>query len=115
MATIVTGLTARPAWKALEAHYSRMCGVHLRTLFAEDSQRGERFAAEGAGNRPDYSKRRITAATVAPPEELPAHGAVAHPPHEQWLAALGSRRLFRVPPRVPSPRRRSLLVCFRTQ
>ena len=49
MATIATKLTARPAWKALEAHYIRTCGIHLRTLFAEDGQRGERFAAEGAG------------------------------------------------------------------
>ena len=64
MATIVTALTARPAWKALEAHYARMNGIHLRTLFAEDSQRGERFAAAGAGIYLDYSKHRITDETL---------------------------------------------------
>jgi glucose-6-phosphate isomerase len=60
MATIATALTARPAWKALEAHYTRMCSIHLRTLFAEDPRRGERFTAEGAGIYLDYSKHRIT-------------------------------------------------------
>src|SRR4029077_15935042 len=34
--------------------------VHLRTLFAEDSARGERFTATGAGLYLDYSKHRIT-------------------------------------------------------
>lgn len=64
MATNTIALTARPAWKALEAHYTRMCSIHLRTLFAEDPQRGERFAAEGAGIYLDYSKHRITDQTL---------------------------------------------------
>lgn len=64
MATIAIALTARPAWKALEDHYTRICGIHLRTLFAEDGQRGERFAAEGAGIYLDYSKHRITDETL---------------------------------------------------
>src|SRR4029450_5157001 len=42
-------LTARPAWKALEAHYEKIRGLHLRTLFAEDAARGERMTTEGAG------------------------------------------------------------------
>jgi glucose-6-phosphate isomerase len=62
--TIATTLTARPAWKALEAHYARICGIHLRTLFADDPQRGDRFAAEGAGIYLDYSKHRITDETL---------------------------------------------------
>jgi len=41
-----------------------MRSVHLRTLFAEDPQRGERFAAEGAGIYLDYSKHRITDETL---------------------------------------------------
>src|SRR5689334_5506504 len=53
-------LTARPAWKALEAHYSDIGKVHLRTLFADDASRGERLTAEGAGIFLDYSKNRVT-------------------------------------------------------
>jgi glucose-6-phosphate isomerase len=58
-------LTARPAWKALEAHSQAMRQVHLRQLFAEDPRRGERFAAEAAGFYLDYSKNRITDETIA--------------------------------------------------
>jgi glucose-6-phosphate isomerase len=57
-------LTERPEWKALEAHYREVRGVHLRTLFAEDPQRGERFVAEADGITLDYSKNRVTAETV---------------------------------------------------
>ena len=42
-------LTQRPAWKALEAHYQNIRDQHLRTLFAEDPHRGERFALEAIG------------------------------------------------------------------
>ena len=38
--------------------------THLRTLFAEDPGRGERFTAEGAGLYLDYSKHRITQETL---------------------------------------------------
>ncbi|MGB7590205.1 MAG: glucose-6-phosphate isomerase [Terriglobia bacterium] len=57
-------LTARPAWKSLEAHYQTMSHVHLRQLFANDPGRGERFAAEGAGLYLDYSKNRVTDETI---------------------------------------------------
>ena len=33
----IAPLTARPAWKALEAHYGKVRGLHLRKLFADDS------------------------------------------------------------------------------
>jgi glucose-6-phosphate isomerase len=59
-----TPLLERPAWKALEEHYQKMRNVHLRSLFAEDPERGERLAAEGAGLYLDYSKNRITAETI---------------------------------------------------
>ena len=59
------GLTARPAWKALSAHYEKVRGLHLRQLFADDSRRGERFAAEAAGIYLDYSKNIITDETIA--------------------------------------------------
>jgi glucose-6-phosphate isomerase len=57
-------LTARPAWKALQAHYQKVRDVHLRTLFAEDPGRGERLTAEAAGLYLDYSKNRVTDETV---------------------------------------------------
>ena len=57
-------LTHRPAWQALTAHYEAMHTRHLRDLFAEDPQRGSRFAAEAAGLYLDYSKNRITDETL---------------------------------------------------
>jgi len=57
-------LTARPAWKALEAHYHAMRNLHLRQLFADDPRRGERFAAEAGGIYLDYSKNRVTDETI---------------------------------------------------
>jgi glucose-6-phosphate isomerase len=64
MATSATSLTARPAWKALEAHYQSVRALHLRTLFAEDPRRGERLAAEAVGLYFDYSKNRVTDETI---------------------------------------------------
>jgi len=60
-----TDLTRRPAWKALAAHYDEIRNVHLRTLFAEDPERGKRFTLEAAGLYLDYSKNRINDETVA--------------------------------------------------
>jgi glucose-6-phosphate isomerase len=54
----------RTAWKALEVHYKKIRGLHLRELFANDSLRGERMTAEGAGLYLDYSKNRITYQTL---------------------------------------------------
>ena len=48
MTAAMQPLTARPAWKALVAHYQQMHDVHLRTLFADDPRRGERMTAEAA-------------------------------------------------------------------
>ncbi len=57
-------LTERPAWKALEEHYQKIRNAHLRSLFADDPQRGERLTAEGAGIYLDYSKNCITDETI---------------------------------------------------
>src|SRR5215471_4052462 len=56
--------TARPAWKALAAHYQQVRNLHLRTLFAEDPTRGERMTVEAVGLSLDYSKNRITDETL---------------------------------------------------
>ncbi len=58
-------LTARPAWKALEANHEKVRGLHLRRLFADDPTRGERMTAEAAGIHLDYSKNRVTDETLA--------------------------------------------------
>ena len=60
----MTAVTATPAWQALSAHHAQIKDVHLRTLFADDPGRAERFSAEGAGLFLDYSKNRITDETL---------------------------------------------------
>ena len=57
-------LRERAAWKALQAHHAEIADRHLRDLFAEDPERGQRLTAEGAGLYLDYSKNRITEDTV---------------------------------------------------
>jgi glucose-6-phosphate isomerase len=57
-------VTARPAWKALEAHHRKVRALHLRDLFAADPKRGERLTAEAVGIYLDYSKNRITEETL---------------------------------------------------
>ena len=60
----MTALTATPSWRALTAHHAQIKDVHLRSLFADDPGRAERFCAEGAGLFLDYSKNRITDETL---------------------------------------------------
>src|SRR6266853_6583078 len=69
MATVVdpltkSRLTDRPAWKGLEAHAQKARALHLRDLFANDRERGQKWTAEGAGLYLDYSKNRITGETI---------------------------------------------------
>ena len=64
MSMNITQLTQRPAWKALADHYQKTRDLHLRTLFAEDPKRGERFAREAIGIYFDYSKNRVTEETM---------------------------------------------------
>jgi glucose-6-phosphate isomerase len=62
--TSIPALRMRPAWGALEKHYSKIKDVHLRQLFADDRERGQRLAVEAAGLYLDYSKNRITDETL---------------------------------------------------
>src|SRR4029077_14790512 len=55
---------SRPAWNKLVEHYAKVRDLHLRQLFAEDPQRGERFTLEAMGLYFDYSKNRITTETM---------------------------------------------------
>src|SRR5262245_31715814 len=59
-----SALRGLPAWKALLKHYERTKNLHLRQLFAEDGERGEKLAVEAAGIYLDYSKNRITDETL---------------------------------------------------
>jgi glucose-6-phosphate isomerase len=54
----------RQAWRALESHYKKASKLHLRQLFAEDPERGERMTVEAVGLYMDYSKNRITDETL---------------------------------------------------
>ncbi len=57
-------LSRRPPWAALEAHYRKVKSLHLRQLFADDPNRGERMTAEAAGVYLDYSKNRVNDETL---------------------------------------------------
>src|SRR5271155_5423550 len=57
-------LTELPAWKALGEHHKQIEAVHLRQLFADDTQRAAKYNVEAAGLFLDYSKNRITDETV---------------------------------------------------
>ena len=57
-------LLQKPAWKALESHFQAIKDVHLRDLFRDDPQRGERLRIQAGGLYMDYSKHRITDETL---------------------------------------------------
>jgi len=64
MTTNIPQLTELAAWKALEAHYTKIRDLHLRKLFSDDTTRGERLAVEALSIYFDYSKHRITDETL---------------------------------------------------
>ena len=39
----MSALRDRPAWKALEAHHAAVKDLHLRDLFGDDADRGDRM------------------------------------------------------------------------
>jgi glucose-6-phosphate isomerase len=60
----IAPLAERQAWKDLALHYQKVRDLHLRKLFADDSERGERMTADAVGLLLDYSKNRITDETL---------------------------------------------------
>jgi len=56
--------TQRAAWKSLAAHAGQIKKLHLRQLFGDDAERGERMTVAAAGLHLDYSKNRITEETL---------------------------------------------------
>jgi glucose-6-phosphate isomerase len=59
----MTVLTETPAWQALSKHLSPMKNVHMRTLFAEDAQRFDKFSLTFGDLLVDFSKNRMTEET----------------------------------------------------
>src|SRR5258708_22220444 len=57
-------LRQRPAWQALATHHAKLGRIHLRQLFADDPQRGERMTVEAAGVYLDYAKNLFTDETL---------------------------------------------------
>jgi glucose-6-phosphate isomerase len=57
-------LTERPSWQALQSHHDDIHDIHLRDLFAADSERGERLSIEAVDLHLDYSKNRVTDETI---------------------------------------------------
>jgi glucose-6-phosphate isomerase len=64
VATRIDSLRSLDAWQALARHADEIRDFHLRDLFAEDRDRGERLALEAEGVYLDYSKNRVTADTL---------------------------------------------------
>src|SRR5947207_2676488 len=61
---MTTALRQRPAFIALQSHYSSFKHRHLRDLFREDPKRAEKFSFETLGLYFDYSKHRVTDETI---------------------------------------------------
>ena len=65
MASGTTPVYQRDIWKKLAEHQRKLESVHLRALFDDDPDRGERLALEAVGLYLDYSKNLITDETLA--------------------------------------------------
>ena len=52
-------------WRGLQEHLLTIKDVHLRTLFEQDEGRADRLCLEAAGLYLDYSKNRVSDATLA--------------------------------------------------
>lgn len=64
MTTKDNRLTNRASWKNLESHAAIVGKLHLRQLFSDDPERGQRMTIETLGLCFDYSKNRITDETL---------------------------------------------------
>ncbi len=71
------GYQGLDAYGHLADLYEATEAVHLRDLFADDAQRGERMVAEAEGLRLDYSKNRVTPEIVSRLVELADQAGVA--------------------------------------
>lgn len=58
------------AWATLKTHQQYLAQVHIRDLFALDSQRFEHFSVSACGLLLDYSKNRLTSDTITMLQQL---------------------------------------------
>jgi glucose-6-phosphate isomerase len=78
-----TAPTACKAWQDLAQHAESWRGVHLRELFANDSNRKRQLSVDAAGLRYDYSRQRLSATTLRLLARLAAERGFA-----EWREAL---------------------------
>jgi glucose-6-phosphate isomerase len=64
VATRIDSLRGLDAWQALARHAEAIRDVHLRDLFADDPDRGERLTVEAEDVYLDYAKNRVTDETL---------------------------------------------------
>jgi glucose-6-phosphate isomerase len=64
VATTIDSLRQLDAWQTLARHAGEIRDLHLRDLFADDRDRGERLAIDAEGVYLDYSKNRATDETI---------------------------------------------------
>jgi glucose-6-phosphate isomerase len=76
-------LTLSPAWKALQSHHAAMTDVHMRDLFARDSERAQEFRLQAGALLLDYAKHRVTGVTLALLIDLARQAEV-----ERWRARM---------------------------
>jgi glucose-6-phosphate isomerase len=57
-------ITATPEWAALAEHHRTLADRHLRDLFAEEPDRGQRLTARAGDLYVDYAKHRVTEETL---------------------------------------------------
>jgi glucose-6-phosphate isomerase len=77
-------LVESPAWQALAAHYEQLKSTHLRTLFADDPQRGQRLSLDALGVYLDYSKNRVTDETMRLLVDLAEASGLKHRIHAMF-------------------------------
>ena len=56
--------TTTESWKLLQDHFETIKGVHMKTLFAKDKNRADKFTIKWDDFYVDYSKNRITEETL---------------------------------------------------
>ncbi|GAA3558249.1 glucose-6-phosphate isomerase [Snuella lapsa] len=56
--------TTTDSWKQLQAHYNKVCNLHMKDLFAQDNDRASKFTINWEDFYVDFSKNRITEETL---------------------------------------------------
>ena len=72
-----TLISHSPAWTDLKTHQEELTQVHLRDLFAADSQRFKQFSLEACDLLLDYSKNRLTSETISLLKQLATQAQLA--------------------------------------